>query len=338
VDLFCACTGGKVGPFFINPGAAGFTSTSISFMLPSTGPNAPVTGPGSFVVSNAGPSKSYAKKSNAVSVPIGQLISVTSVTQSGSTITVNGTGFSTLSVINFFNDQSINFVQNGDFSKGLSFYTQTVVSPGSFSGFPKFEIFTSVQCDPSRNGIPYLAIDVPGGADGYVEQQLTLPNSPTQLTFLTWGNLDPTTATISIVTTADGVEHVLGSYTPPPLEATETTCSGAVPITKSFDLSSFKGQTIKLRIRATSTGFDGTIADFDNLSITVVPLPGVVNLGGLDAKGKPKIPLTIINSDKFTFTKPAGAVPGPAYVQALNPPFTPFTSSGTGPGGDLTLK
>ena len=33
VDLFCACTGGKVGPFFFNPGS-GFSSTSISFTLP----------------------------------------------------------------------------------------------------------------------------------------------------------------------------------------------------------------------------------------------------------------------------------------------------------------
>ena len=62
-------TGGKVGPFFFNPGS-GFSSTSISFTLPATGPN-PATGPGSFVVSNKG-AGSYSQKSNAVSVPIGQ--------------------------------------------------------------------------------------------------------------------------------------------------------------------------------------------------------------------------------------------------------------------------
>ena len=32
------------------------------------------------------------------------------------------------------------------------------------------------------------------------------------------------------------------------------------------------------------------------------------------------------------------AVAGPSYVQALNPPFVPFTSSGSGPGGAFTLK
>ena len=32
VDLFCACTGGKVGPFFFKPGS-GYSTTSISFTL-----------------------------------------------------------------------------------------------------------------------------------------------------------------------------------------------------------------------------------------------------------------------------------------------------------------
>jgi hypothetical protein len=171
VDLFCACPGHKVGPFFLNPGNPMLTSSQISFVLPASGPMAPATGPGSFVVSNAGNPKTYGKKSNAVSVPLGQKIAVTSVTQLASTITVNGRGFSTLTVINFFNTQ--------------------------------------------------------GG--------------------------------------------------------------------------------------------------------------GVVNLGGTTAKGTPKIPLKFVNPDRFTFTKPAAAMPGPSYVQALNPPFVPFTSSGNDPGGSFTL-
>ena len=88
VDLFCACTGGKVGPFFIGPGP-NLTSTSIKFALPG-GPTEPTTGPGSLVVSNSGSTGSYSLKSNAVAVPIGQQITLTSVSQSGSTITVIG--------------------------------------------------------------------------------------------------------------------------------------------------------------------------------------------------------------------------------------------------------
>jgi hypothetical protein len=159
VDLFCACSGGKVGPFFLNPGQPGLSATSISVLVPATGSNAPTTGPGSFRVSNKGSAGTFNKQSNAVSVPLGQRLSVISVTQSGSTITVNGTGFSTLTVINLYNTQ-------------------------------------------------------------------------------------------------------------------------------------------------------GTTN---------------VNLGGLQPDGKPRIPLTVINSTRFTFTRPADAVPGPTYVQALNPPFVLFT-------------
>ena len=172
VDLFCACPGGKVGPFFLNPGNPGLTSTAITLVVPAAGPLAPPTGPGSFVVSNKGTDGNYGRRSNAVSVPIGQRIAVTSVSQSGSVVTVDGTGFSSITVINLFNLQ--------------------------------------------------------GGSQ--------------------------------------------------------------------------------------------------------------INLGGLNSAGAPRIPLTPIDETRFTFSLPAAAVPGPGYVQALNPPFVPFTNSGTGPGGSFTVK
>jgi hypothetical protein len=171
VDLFCACPGGRVGPFFLNPGNPGLSSTSATFTLPAAGPDAPATGPGSFVVSNKGASGSFRFKSNAVAASLGHRISVTSVGQTGATLTVIGNGFSVLTVINFFNNQ------------------------------------------------------------------------------------------------------------------------GAV----------------------------------------------VVNLGGLRADGAPVIPLKFISQSQFSFILPAGAVPGPAYVQALNPPFVPFASSGNAPGGSIVL-
>jgi hypothetical protein len=64
----------------------------------------------------------------------------------------------------------------------------------------------------------------------------------------------------------------------------------------------------------------------------------VLNLGRLDAKGLPSVPISLVDATRFTFLVPAGAAPGAAYVQALNPPFVPFTSSGTDPGGAFTLK
>jgi hypothetical protein len=171
VDVFCACAGGKVGPFFINPGDPRLSSTMIDLPLPGSGPDALPVGPAAFVVSNRGADGMYSKKSNAVSVPIGNRIHVMSVTQVGSTLIVDGTGFSTLTTINFFT------VRGGE----------------------------------------------------------------------------------------------------------------------------------------------------------------VMNLGGMATSGAPAIGLTLISDSEFRFAVPAGAVPGPAYVQAINPPFILFTSSGNDPGGAFIL-
>lgn len=62
-----------------------------------------------------------------------------------------------------------------------------------------------------------------------------------------------------------------------------------------------------------------------------------LNLGGVDAAGKPKIPLTMDGDSRFTFKVPADALPGEWYVEAVNPPFLPFSSSYTDPGGAFVL-
>jgi hypothetical protein len=166
VDVFCGCPGGKAGPYYLAHGTAGLSSTALSLTLPS-GATGPATGPGSIRVTNLGDYFASA----SVSVPIGARISINSVTQSGATVTVKGTGFSNLTVINLFNNQ--------------------------------------------------------GGS--------------------------------------------------------------------------------------------------------------VVNLGGLDSSGKANIVITFVSDTQLTFTLPAG-VSGAAYVQALNPPFIPFTSSGNSPGGAFTAN
>jgi tRNA (mo5U34)-methyltransferase len=65
---------------------------------------------------------------------------------------------------------------------------------------------------------------------------------------------------------------------------------------------------------------------------------GDVNLGGLDQEGTPLIPVSIHSPALLSFTVPEAGLPGPAYVQALNPPFTDNLNSGTGPGGSFVLE
>jgi hypothetical protein len=109
VDVFCACAGGKLPTIFLNTGNPSLKSNSVTFLLPAVTP----TGPGSIEVSNAGVSHAYATKSAAVSVPIGARILVTKVTQVGTTLMVDGAGFSNLTVINFFNAQKGGVVNLG---------------------------------------------------------------------------------------------------------------------------------------------------------------------------------------------------------------------------------
>lgn len=170
VDLFCDCPpSGKISTIFLKPGEAGLSATQLSVVVPLGTP----TGPGSFVVSNAGAAKDFAVKSNAVSVPIGAQITISGISQTGCTVTVSGTGFSTLTAINLFNQQA-------------------------------------------------------GGR--------------------------------------------------------------------------------------------------------------VVNLGGLNAGGSAKVPLDVVSANQFTFAVPGELVSGPAYVEALNPPYVPFTSSGTTPSGAFSAE
>jgi hypothetical protein len=93
---------------------------------------------------------------------------------------------------------------------------------------------------------------------------VTLPSTPSQLSFTTWGNLDPVTATVTVIDSSNN-STVLGSFTPPPLQASPSTCSSNTPVTQSFSLGNFAGQTITIRIEVTSNGSNGTFGNFDNL-------------------------------------------------------------------------
>jgi hypothetical protein len=173
-----------------------------------------------------------------------------------------------------------NVVANASFTAGLAHWSKRVVSRGQDGvGYPRIavgalnsttsgETWTWMQeCARSQGSKPFAFIDAPGGADGYFQQQLKVPRSPGRLKFRTWGNLQPTEVTISIV--AGGQVHRVLTYSPPSLQGNRANgCSGKRPQAKSVNVAAYARKTVKLRVEATSAGSVGTIADFDNFSLS----------------------------------------------------------------------
>jgi YVTN family beta-propeller protein len=161
-------------------------------------------------------------------------------------------------------------LRNGDFSQQLAFWTSVVET--AVAGYPHFDVFPSTPCIP--DAVDFFGLDVPFGSQGYIEQTVELPPSPSVLALTAWGSLDPTVATVSIVDQSD-VEHVLETFTPPPTGAlfpngTCCQCLAVSPLHKTYPLSDFAGQSVTIRLRATAPGNNGTIANFDDVSITAV--------------------------------------------------------------------
>lgn len=224
VDVFCACPGGKVGPFFINPGNPGLSATSITVALPVMGPNALPVGPASFVISNRGTDGDYRMKSNAVSVPIGRRISVIAVSQDGTQLIVDGTGFSTLTVVNFFTTVDGAVVNRGGMtSSGVPAIPITLISDTEIT----FEIPTGTKPGPAYVQalnppfIPFSSSgDDPGGAFIFVGTSPTPTATPTPTVTATPPTVSPTPTATVIAPTA--------TPTPKPPMGTEVLIAGGI--------------------------------------------------------------------------------------------------------------
>jgi len=173
-----------------------------------------------------------------------------------------------------------NVVVNGGFTAGLAHWSKRTVSHGADgSAYPRIAVGAlnstqsgetwswMQQCARFQGAKPFVFIDAPAGAAGYIQQQLKVPLSPGKLKFRTWGNLQPTQVTISIV--ARGQVHPVLTYSPRSLQGNRANgCSGKRPATESVNVAAYAGRTVGLRVEATSTGFDGTISDFDGFSLS----------------------------------------------------------------------
>ena len=159
-----------------------------------------------------------------------------------------------------------NFIKNGDFNDGFGFYTTGVVS-----GSPLISINTSpVTClsaTPPPAGNPFASLNVPSGADGFFEQQVSVPNAAGQaVSFKIWGLISPVTVTVSVIP-GSGPTQVIGTFTAPQIMNPDSSCSGTSPAIETFSLSAFAGQTVTLRFEATSAGTSQPIANFDNMFV-----------------------------------------------------------------------
>ena len=166
---------------------------------------------------------------------------------------------------------SANVIFNGSFGSGLRGWLTKAVARGREPGYPHVMMLTTpreplLKCDRAQRHHHFLQLNVPAGASGYVEQGIIVPIRPGRLTFRTWGQLEPVTVTVSMV--SGPFVHRLLSYTPPLLEASPATCSGKKPIAESLDVARYAGQAVGLRIQAGSQGLNGAIADFDSFVLT----------------------------------------------------------------------
>lgn len=150
---------GNMGPLFPKPGS---TATQLKVDIPA---NAPL-GLGAFEVINAPYTGSVG--SQTVFVPIGDAPTLTSVSQSGATITVRGTGFATGAVVNFFNKQGGGIVNLGGFgltvtvvsATELRFTVPSTAVPGSCYVQvvnPPYIVFTATSGSDPKGGFTLVA-------------------------------------------------------------------------------------------------------------------------------------------------------------------------------------
>ena len=229
-------------------------------------------------------------------------------------------------------------LMNGDFSNGLTGWTTGVIQ-----GSPELKIYTDSQCLPSQSGNPYFAINVPFGESGYVEQAVTLPGDA-MLSVRTWGQLDATTATISVID-QDGVEHVLDQYIASRLIDHYTFpgptffCTSNQPDVKMLAVTGFGGQRVKIRFRATSPGYDGTFACFDDVSLTAAIAPTCTPTASPTAQPPASLTATSVPSQTPTPTPTNTSLPTstntpPPTPTPTVPPTQPPTSTSTATPSD----
>jgi hypothetical protein len=163
-----------------------------------------------------------------------------------------------------------NAIYNAGFSNGLHGWRSAVLARGTQPGYPHILVLDTpfeplLKCERSQRGHRFLQLNVPAGASASVEQSIIVPVNPGHLMFRAWGQLEPVRVTVSLL--SGPFVHRLVTFTPPPLQANPTTCSGRRPLRESLSVARYAGQALTLRIQASSHALTGAIADLDSLSL-----------------------------------------------------------------------
>jgi hypothetical protein len=135
--------------------------------------------------------------------------------------------------------------------------------------YPRIGASITPECAVSRRReLPFVHFDVPGSSEGSIEQTIEVPRKPFPLTFTAWGNNEPATLRVEIIT-SDGARHPLLSFAPRALGPTsEGAClPGARPEHRQVDMAAFAGQRVTLRFVASSQNHLGAIANLDDVSL-----------------------------------------------------------------------
>ncbi len=193
---------------------------------------------------------------------------------------------------------------------------------------------SATSSDPSIHVANVEAILTPGtdlviGGSGFANPLVNLYTSV--------GNLGPLTpdtsnATSIAVTVPLGAKIGPGSVQVVNQPSFRISNAVSIPIGELVTVSSVtvNGNTLDV----TGTGFND---DLTVVNFFAVRNGQLQNLGGLADNGVPRILLDVTSSTHLSFQRPPAVEAGKAFVEAINPPYIPFTSSGSGPGGSVVL-
>jgi hypothetical protein len=294
----------------------------------------------------------------------------------GAPLTLTGTGFTPGSVVVFYLATGAGVVVLGPYTPGphgSTSLTLSQVDPSMplSSGFVSVSIVNTDQNYIQSNGQGALVYGNPGSNIPTITKlngvSLAAANPAVPLanvnTVLQPGQTVTVTGTgfnnplVALYTASGNLGPLapVGGWTSTQFQivipANAPTGPGAIEVVNGPYTGNVKSNTVSVPIgdaihvtRVTQQGATITVEGTGFSTLTVISLfnlqPGgsVVNLGGLINGGQSKIPLNIVSSTLFTFQVPAGAYSGPAFIQALNPPFiTAASSSGADPAGAFNI-